>query len=105
MNNSAKKRSPQTARSIQEALALHRLGRLEEAGRIYDSVLADDPSHFDALHLAGVLRHQQGRSAEALRLVGAALKAQPGSADALANYGVILDAPRTQPPTTIAAMR
>ena len=92
MNNPAKMRRPQTARSIQEALALHRQGRLEEAGRIYNSVLAADPNHFDALHLGGVLRHQQGRSAEALRLVGAALKAQPGSADALANYGVILDA-------------
>src|SRR5580700_5744947 len=92
MNNPAKMRRPQTARSIQEALALHRQGRLEEAGKIYDAVLAADPHDFDALHLGGVLRHQQGRSVEALRLVAAALKAQPGSADALTNYGVILDA-------------
>src|SRR5580658_10632704 len=80
------------ARCIQEALTLHREGRLIEADALYGAVLAADPQHFDALHLRGVLNHQQGRSAEALRLVAAALKAQPRSPDALSNYGVILDA-------------
>ena len=66
---------------IQEALGAASAGRLDEAERLYDIILADDPEHFDALHLSGVLRHQQGRSAEALRLVAAALRAQPGSPD------------------------
>src|ERR1700685_3155945 len=80
------------APSLQQALTLHQQGRLIEADALYGAVLADDPQHFDALHLRGVLHHQQGRSAEALRLVAAALKAQPRSPDVLSNYGVILDA-------------
>ena len=59
------------ASTLDEALALHRQGRLDEADRIYGDILARDPEHFDALHLSGVLRHQQGKSAEALRLVAA----------------------------------
>jgi tetratricopeptide (TPR) repeat protein len=81
-----------TARSIEQALALHRQGRLNEAGQIYDAILSANPIDFDALHLGGVLKHQQGRSAEALRLVAAALKVRPDSADVLTNYGVILEA-------------
>ena len=49
------------ARYIQEALTLHQQGRLVEADALYGTVLAADPQHFDALHLRGVLNHQQGR--------------------------------------------
>ena len=82
----------QTVPLVEQALALHRQGRLEEAERIYQSVLDIELDNFDALHLGGLLKHQQGRSVEGLRLVAAALRAQPGAADALINYGVILDA-------------
>jgi tetratricopeptide (TPR) repeat protein len=85
-------RRSQLARSFEQGLTLHRQGRHDEAGRIYDAILAADSGHADALHLCGVLRHQQGRSAEGLRLVAGALKAQPRSADVLTSYGVILDA-------------
>jgi tetratricopeptide (TPR) repeat protein len=82
----------QLAHSFEWALTLHRAGRLDDADRIYDAILAADPHHVNALHLSGVLKHQQGRSVEALRLVAAALRAKPGSVDALASHGVILDA-------------
>jgi tetratricopeptide (TPR) repeat protein len=85
---------PQNARFVRQALALHQEGRLDEAARIYESILAADPDDFDALHLGGVLRHQQGHSVDALHLIAAALRTQPGSPDALTNYGVILDALR-----------
>jgi tetratricopeptide (TPR) repeat protein len=78
--------------SFDQALTLHRQGRLDEANKIYDAILAADPRHGDALHLAGVLKHQQGRSVEALRLVAAALKAKPDAAEAIMSHGVILDA-------------
>ena len=77
-------------RRIEQALALHREGRLDEAEQIYDNVLAGDPDHFEALNLLGMLNHQQGRSADALRMIAAALKAKPAAADARMNYGVIL---------------
>src|SRR5581483_12339012 len=80
--------APQTAQTIQQALALHQQGQLDAAGQLYERTLAANPANFDALHLMGVLRHQQRQSVDALRLVEAALRVQPGSADALTNYGV-----------------
>jgi hypothetical protein len=41
------------ARCIQQALTLHREGRLIEADALYGAALAADPQHFDALHLRG----------------------------------------------------
>jgi len=92
MANPASARRSQLARSFEQALDLHRQGRRGEAERLYNTILAVDPTHADALHLSGVLRHQQGQSAEGLRLVAAALKRQPRSRDVLSSYGVILDA-------------
>jgi tetratricopeptide (TPR) repeat protein len=80
------------AQVIEQALQLHRAGRLKKADKLYRAVLASDPGHFDALHLSGMVAHQQGRLVEALRRVAAALNVNPGSADALTNYGVILEA-------------
>ena len=92
MGRQASARRSRLARSFEQALALHRQGRRDEAERIYDAILAADPHHCDALHLRGVLRYQQGEAAEGLQLVAAALRAQPRSADVLSSYGVILDA-------------
>jgi tetratricopeptide (TPR) repeat protein len=75
MDRHATAQRAQTSSFVQLALTLHQQGRLDEAGQIYDAVLAADPSDFDALHFGGVLKHLQGRSAEALRLVAAALGA------------------------------
>ena len=82
----------EAAALVQQALDLHRNGRLEDAGQLYHRALIGDPANFDALHLMGVLRHQQGCSTDALRFVAAALEKRPGSTDVLTNYGVILDA-------------
>jgi tetratricopeptide (TPR) repeat protein len=78
--------------SFDQALTLHRQGRLDEADKIYGAILAAEPRHGDALHLSGLLRHQQGRSVEALRLVAAALRAKPDAAEAVMTHGVILEA-------------
>jgi tetratricopeptide (TPR) repeat protein len=82
----------QAGGSIEEALNLHREGRLDAAEQIYAAVLAADPHNFSALHLSGLVKYQQGRFAEALRLVAAALEAKPISTDALLDYGAILEA-------------
>ncbi len=84
----------QAAQAIRQAAALHQQGLLDRAEAIYRDVLKVAPDNFDALHLLGVLRQQQGRSAEALKLIAAALKRNSASADALSNYGVVLDALR-----------
>ncbi|CAN5288871.1 tetratricopeptide repeat protein [soil metagenome] len=71
------------------ALNLHRAGRLDEADAVYASIRAAVPEHFDALHLQGVLRHQQARYPEAAELITRALDVMPASADALCNLGAV----------------
>ena len=68
----------------------HRRGGLAEAEAMYSQVLQAQSDHFEARHLLGVLRGQQGRLGEALELVGAALTAKPDSVAALSNQGLIL---------------
>jgi predicted TPR repeat methyltransferase len=48
------------------AVAHHRAGRLDEAARGYDDVLARDPDHAPALSMKGVLALQQRRPADAV---------------------------------------
>lgn len=59
--------------AFDRAYAAHRAGRLAEAEHGYRTALADNPADADALHLFGVLRHQQGQHAEAADLVGRAV--------------------------------
>lgn len=80
------------AHAVEEALALHRQGRLDEAERIYGRVLKAWPDHFDALHLCGMLKLKRGKAGEAYRLIAAALRVEPRSADALCNLGLVLGA-------------
>ncbi|HET7780559.1 MAG TPA: tetratricopeptide repeat protein, partial [Rudaea sp.] len=67
------------------ALARHRAGDSVAARRAYAEVLARQPDHADALHMAGVLHHQSGEHLEALRLLDAACASAPSSAAILAN--------------------
>jgi tetratricopeptide (TPR) repeat protein len=76
--------------AVEEAVALHRQGRLDEAEKAYTRLLKAYPGHFDVLHLLGVLKHHRGKSGEALRLITAALKIMPNSPDALSNLGMVL---------------
>ncbi|NIF56189.1 tetratricopeptide repeat protein [Burkholderia sp. Ax-1724] len=74
------------------AFAAHRDGRLDEAERGYRATLDHDPSHVDALHLLGVLRHQQGQHEEAAALVRRAVNLRPGDAALQLNLGNALRA-------------
>jgi tetratricopeptide (TPR) repeat protein len=85
-------REPDLNEIILQAVEHHRQGRLSEAARGYDTVLAWSPGHADALHFLGVLHHQRGNSAEALRCIAAASKANRASVEILANYAFMLEA-------------
>ena len=67
------------------ALAHHRAGDRLAARRAYADVLARQPDHVDALHMAGLLHHQSGEHPEALRLLDAACAGAPSNAAILAN--------------------
>lgn len=74
------------------AYAAHRDGRLDDAERGYRETLDADPVHVDALHLLGVLRHQQGQHAEAADLVRRAVNLRPDDAALQLNLGNALKA-------------
>jgi tetratricopeptide (TPR) repeat protein len=76
---------------FEHALARHRARDLAGAEALYREALARDPTHADAQHLLGVLRHQQGRHAEALGLIDQALAQRP-SAAAYTNRAAVLTA-------------
>jgi protein O-GlcNAc transferase len=72
--------------TIEQGKALHGMGRIAEAEAIYRAVLARDPREFDALHLLGLIRYQQGRPREAHDLLSRAIKLRPRSAQALSIF-------------------
>jgi tetratricopeptide (TPR) repeat protein len=77
-------------RALQEAVALHELGRFQEAEQRYHIVLDADDRQFDALHRLGLIRLQQGRFGEAAKLFRRAIKVDRGAADAQHHLAVAL---------------
>jgi protein O-GlcNAc transferase len=73
------------SRAIEQALAFHQQGRLNEAERLYREALRASPRDFDALHLFGVLRLHQGNPTEAVGLISRAVELRPSDVDALSN--------------------
>jgi tetratricopeptide (TPR) repeat protein len=73
-----------------EALATHRAGRLAEAEKIYEKILAIQPDHFDSLHSLGFIYYQRGSHEEAIHKIDLALRRNPNNSAALNNRGVIL---------------
>ena len=75
---------------LNQAVALHQAGRLDEAAAAYERVLQQVPGQFDATHLSGVVALQRGDLARAETLISQALAAKPKDAGALNNLGTTL---------------
>jgi tetratricopeptide (TPR) repeat protein len=71
--------------SLTAALQMHQAGQLAAAAQLYQQLLAREPDNADALHLFGVLRHQQGDHARAVELIGKAVALRPNAAALHAN--------------------
>jgi predicted TPR repeat methyltransferase len=80
--------------TLEEALAiaisLQRDDRLAEAEAVYNEILRTEPNHPEALHYAGVLAHQTGRSNEGIALIEKSLALVPDRADWFSNLGIVL---------------
>lgn len=63
--------------TLQKALELHREGRLDDAEEMYRSILSQDASQTDALHMLGVLLCQRGDAGEGIPLLEKALYMKP----------------------------
>jgi tetratricopeptide (TPR) repeat protein len=67
------------------AVEMHQTGQWARAAQLYLRVLQSEQENADALHLLGVLKHQQGNHAEAVALISRAVALRPGVPDFHAN--------------------
>lgn len=70
----------QAQKLLADAVEFHRAGRLTDALARYQRILAHDPGHFDANHLAGLVALQEGRTEAALSYLEKAHRAMPEDA-------------------------
>jgi len=77
--------------ALAQALQHHERGQMAEAERLYATILAARPDHFDALQMMGLVKLAKGQPAEALHLVAAAMRART-TPQVLLNYGLVLNA-------------
>jgi Flp pilus assembly protein TadD len=75
--------------ALEFAILLQKNQQLAEAHELYRRVIEVAPNHPRALHYAGVLAHQQGRSDEAVALIERSLALVPDQADWYSNLGII----------------
>lgn len=77
-----------------EGLSHHQAGRLDQARACYDRVLAQEPRHFDALHLLGVSCLQTGQLERGVELIRKALAVRRDVPDAYGNLANALNSLR-----------
>jgi predicted TPR repeat methyltransferase len=75
--------------ALELAILLQKNEQLVEAHELYRRVIEVAPNHPRALHYAGVLAHQHGRSDEAIALIERSLASVPDQADWYSNLGII----------------
>ncbi|HWF78700.1 MAG TPA: tetratricopeptide repeat protein [Caulobacteraceae bacterium] len=73
-------------------MAAHRAGQLAQACAIYQSILAQSPDDFDALHMLGLAVVQAGDPAQGARLIEQAITREPGVAAAHVNLSMAQEA-------------
>lgn len=76
-------------RHIDEALALQRAGKLDEAEAMYHDTLAQYPGNAEILHFLGLIAHQKGKAAKAIGLLKQAIGVQPQTAQFQSNLGLV----------------
>jgi hypothetical protein len=77
---------------LAHALRDHQAGRLREAERIYQRILATDAHQSDSLHLLGMVAYQDGRQDSAVGLIRKAISIDGWQAAYHSNLGTVLQA-------------
>lgn len=86
------KASASVEQQVEQAIAVHRQGRLDAAEALYQQILRRNPRQVDALHFLGVLAAQRHENDTAAKLIRQALELNPRYADAHNNLGNVLAA-------------
>lgn len=71
-------------------MAAHNAGSLDAAAALYQRILEAKPRHPDALHLLGLVAHQQGQHARADALISRAIARNRRNAVYHSNHGAVL---------------
>ena len=66
--------------ALQQGVEAHKAGQVQEADRLYTSIIQAQPKHPDANHNMGVLAVGVGKVQEALPFFKTALEANPATA-------------------------
>ena len=82
--------APRVLAVLQDALAHHQAGRLDEAERLYKNVVNADPGNANALNLLGTIAVSRNRNAEAEAFYRRAISANARMASAHFNLGNLL---------------
>lgn len=77
-------------RSYEEARRLHQAGRLQDALRLYQHVIAGNPGHGGAMHMMGLVAYEIGRTDTAVDLLGQAAVLDPLVGAVHSNFGLAL---------------
>jgi protein O-GlcNAc transferase len=77
-------------RSLAAAIAVHQKGDFESAKQLYETILAQNPRDADALHLLGLIAHQQRRHADAVELMSRSINIEARNAVCHCNLGAAL---------------
>jgi predicted O-linked N-acetylglucosamine transferase (SPINDLY family) len=73
---------------FQQAFALHQAGQLDQARVLYEQILQQQPRHFDALHLLGVISLQAQDAPRSADLIGKAVEVNPNDPVAHNHLGI-----------------
>ena len=76
---------------FQTAMQSHVAGEFTAAAGGYAKVLMKDPTHADAWHLAGLLAHQNGRSADGLKQIQMAIELNSTNPEYFSNLAAIFN--------------
>ena len=77
-------------KKFQEAFELHKNGSLQEAKKIYEEILEENPNDFNCLHHLGLIAKKNEEYLSAFELISKAISINPNSAAAHYNLGNIL---------------
>src|SRR5437016_4532500 len=77
---------------LDRGLEQHAAGRLQEAQRLYQEVIHLNPRHANALHLLGLVAHQQGQHEAAIDNIRRALDLEPTAEIFWTNLGAVYQA-------------